>query len=283
MARPLKDITGSVFGWLRVLRADHSSPERTKWVCFCDPSLGGCGNETITTSGRLNKGRAVSCGCLRRSRLLAQTTHGHSKRNRRSKEYTAWAGMIDRCYRQESQHYDRYGGRGIRVCDRWRYDFAAFLDDMGLKPSNKHSIDRYPDNNGNYEPGNCRWATQSEQMRNTSMTRKVMYRGELRVVADLSDGTDVVHRTVIDRIDHGIGPEAALSLKPYGMRGTKTYTHNGETRTVLEWARAVGMTKDRIEKRLRSGWPFELAIVPPVPGKRSYAPGIGCWASKKVA
>ena len=80
-------------------------------------------------------------------------------------EYTIWAGMKDRCYRPRNHKYPRYGGRGISVCDRWRDSFEAFLADMGRRPSRGHSIDRI-NNDGNYEPGNCRWATAIEQVHN---------------------------------------------------------------------------------------------------------------------
>lgn len=89
-----------------------------------------------------------------------------------SAEYRSWGAMKSRCLNPNSHAYSRYGGRGITVCDRWRDDFAAFLSDMGRRPSPQHTLDRFPDQSGNYEPGNCRWATAKEQIANQRRGRK---------------------------------------------------------------------------------------------------------------
>jgi hypothetical protein len=124
-------------------------------LCRCD-----CGVTKEVSADAIRAGRQRSCGC-------ARTVHGMSG----TPEYRTWANLIDRCTNPCSKSYDRYGGRGIRVCDRWRASFEAFLADVGPRPSAKHSIDRYPDNDGHYEPGNVRWATRTEQQRNTSRAR----------------------------------------------------------------------------------------------------------------
>ena len=93
--------------------------------------------------------------------------HGHTTGGKQSHEYGCWVNMRTRCNNPKATRYDRYGGRGIRVCERWVL-FDTFLLDMGLSPTAKHSLDRWPDKDGNYEPGNVRWATQSEQMRNAT-------------------------------------------------------------------------------------------------------------------
>jgi hypothetical protein len=124
-----------------------------KWLCVCD-----CGRTTNTKSFALIAGRSKSCGCLAREhRIAAHTSHGKA----RTLTYWIWSSMKARCYRPSDKSYENYGGRGIVVCDRWRRNFAAFLEDMGECPAG-YSIDR-EDVNGNYEPNNCRWIPMPEQ------------------------------------------------------------------------------------------------------------------------
>lgn len=125
-----------------------------KWRCICS-----CGGTKDAFESDLLTGRAVSCRCLLREKNRKhRTIHGlHS-----SPEYRAWTSAKVRCYDKNNPQWEHYGGRGITVCDRWRTSFKAFIEDMGLKPSAEYSLDRI-NNSGNYEPGNCRWATRSEQ------------------------------------------------------------------------------------------------------------------------
>lgn len=123
-----------------------------------------CGNCWTTQLYLVTAGRIKSCGCVLKKYLKGQkTTHGGTYK----KEYTIWENMLGRCYNKNSQRFDRYGGRGIVVCERWRHSFSNFLEDMGDRPTDKHSIERV-NNNGNYEPSNCKWATKEEQAKNTS-------------------------------------------------------------------------------------------------------------------
>lgn len=126
-----------------------------------------CGNVTRASASNLNAGRMKSCGCWRREiTAKMKTTHGCTKNEKVTPEFIVWSGMNQRCYNANATKYDSYGGRGVCVCERWRTSFANFLADMGTKPSPSHSIDRYPNNDGNYEPMNCRWATAVEQRAN---------------------------------------------------------------------------------------------------------------------
>jgi len=166
---------GSRFGRLVVIGAAPVGKDgRSQFLLRCD-----CGAEVVRPSKRLKNGSTQSCGCLflelAAARLAeakaalgrpTRQTHGEAARNRLSPEYIAWRGMIARCENPKWHAYHRYGGRGIIVCDRWRTSFENFLSDMGRKPSSGHSIDRWPNPDGNYEPSNCRWATAVEQARN---------------------------------------------------------------------------------------------------------------------
>jgi len=130
-----------------------------------------CGNNSIVVLGSLKSGNTTSCGCYWAEWVVTPRKHGHTRKDWVSPEYKTWAGMIYRCENPKAERYPIYGGRGITVCREWRENFDAFLRDMGPKPSPDLSIDRI-DVNGNYEPGNCRWATSLEQARNKRPRKK---------------------------------------------------------------------------------------------------------------
>ena len=117
--------------------------------------------------------------------------------------YHVWRSMIDRCYNEKGKQYHDYGGRGIKVCRQWRHDYAQWFKDMGPRPPGT-SLDRYPDNDGNYEPTNCRWATKKQQQRNQRVTRRVIIEGKEYIAADLRDKYGVKTDTIVERANKGL-------------------------------------------------------------------------------
>ncbi len=151
------EMVGKRFGRLLVLARADSTDGRAHWLCRCD-----CGNTSTPNGKQLRRGLANSCGCgVGESARKRFTTHNLSG----TPEFFIWAAMIDRCTRPKNKDWEYYGGRGVTVCERWRKSFADFISDMKRRPSARHSIERM-DTNGNYEPGNCKWATPDEQSRN---------------------------------------------------------------------------------------------------------------------
>ena len=273
-----QDHTGQIFGRLRVLCRDYSI-RATTWRCVCDPDHGGCGKETSVNAYLLRRGNTRSCGCLQKELQHSDIVHGHSRKKRRSREYATWSNMLSRCYNQNTTEYHRYGGRGIYVCDRWRHDFTAFLADMGERPSSKHSIDRYPDNDGPYSPDNRRWATRTEQMRNTSVNRVVVRQGEAKCVTEAAAEVGLSTSTITARLKRGMDDETALSLPPDKTRWHRKHTFNGQSLTLAEWDAVTGISRRTLNTRLCTGWELEHALtLPVVKGKRARRWGHGRWA-----
>jgi hypothetical protein len=180
MGRPVTtpDLTGRRFGRLLIIRREEpDAKRRVRYLAQCD-----CGNTTTAYANHLLQGATKSCGCGQ-WRII----HGDTRNYERTPEFTAWASMFQRCENENNPAFKYYGGRGIKICDRWRLGdgsmngFECFLADVGRRPSPELSIDRYPNNDGPYEPGNVRWATKLEQTNNKRDNRhrpasRVFYR-----------------------------------------------------------------------------------------------------------
>ena len=211
------DLVGMTFERLTVtayIGRIGESP-RQFWLCRCS-----CGNELRVQSGNLKNGHTRSCGCLmREAASKAHRTHGQTD----TRLYCIWEQMKVRCLNEKTSHFHRYGGRGIRICARWVSSFEAFLEDMGHPPEG-YSLDRI-DTDGDYEPGNCRWASAKVQQRNRRNNSSVMFRGRLMTYAEMSEITGVGQGTIRRRIvENGWTPERAAST-PSARRDRRPLTY----------------------------------------------------------
>jgi hypothetical protein len=203
MRKHLNISVGDKFGRLTVISLHRK--RRLIATCQCD-----CGGSTTIDACSVTSGNTSSCGCLRLDRLRkALKTHGESAG---TPEYKSWQQMLGRCYTPTNAKYKNYGARGIAVCGEWRDCFESFLADMGRKPSNKHTLDRI-DNDGNYEPSNCRWATNREQSRNRRSNLLIEYKGRTQTLAGWIEELRLNDSMVRARIMRGIPPETAFTNK----------------------------------------------------------------------
>lgn len=203
---------GNTFGKLTALYEVQDGKPGQRWFCQCE-----CGEVTVVSASNLRSGDTKSCGCERIRKIVSfNTKHGQAKQGVKNREYLIWAGMLNRCYVPSNTSYPSYGGRGITVCDRWR-DFKAFIEDMGEAPSSNHSIDRI-DSNGNYSPDNCRWATRTEQARNTRTNRLLTYQGETLTMIEWAKRLGVSYHALFARLKNGWSTEEALSTPFRKMR-----------------------------------------------------------------
>jgi hypothetical protein len=175
---PLIDRTGKKYGRLTVLKRTKNIGEKAGWLCLCS-----CGTLTTVSSSNLSSGHTKSCGCFSKEASVAsgKNTKKHGMIN--TTLYKKWAYMKQRCNTKSNASYDRYGGRGIKVCDEWS-DFMNFYRDMSSTYEKGLSIDRI-DNNGDYSKDNCRWATPKQQARNRSSCRKFLYDGKKRALSEI--------------------------------------------------------------------------------------------------
>lgn len=195
------DLAGKRFGKLLVLNlAGRNKWGGFAWECQCD-----CGGTKIVASNSLMKGNTKSCGCIKTEMTTARwTIHGES----RNRSYKTWHSMKNRCLNEKDPEYHNYGGRGIKVCDRWM-TVENFIADMGERPPGLE-IDRI-NNDGNYEPGNCRWANRSEQLNNTRRTHKLTYEGKTLSLTEWAKSLNMPFCRLQSRIKRGWPIERALT------------------------------------------------------------------------
>lgn len=203
----IKDITGQRFEKLVVqgVLGERSKSGKVIWRCICD-----CGTTTDVSGTNLKRGSTTSCGCnlkaFLRGMRAEKRTHGYGG----TWVHRVWHKMVRRCHVQTDPGFAGYGARGIRVCDRWRNSIGAFHEDMGDRPTPLHQLDRI-DNDGDYCPENCRWATAKEQANNRRSSRRIEFRGETRTLAQWSEIVGLKPVDIADRLRRGWSIEDALT------------------------------------------------------------------------
>jgi hypothetical protein len=199
-------VSGKRFGRLI---AGEAVRKPGKWHirCKCD-----CGNETLVRCDHLKSGRSSSCGCYSKTlSSLRSLKHGDSRiGGKRAPEFGAWAKMNDRCRNPRNNNYNRYGGRGISVCQEWQESYTAFLAAMGRRPSVLHSLERI-NNNGNYDPGNVRWATKVDQCNNRRTNRLLEFNGKIQTLAQWGREVGIPSLTLGARLNRGWSAEKTLT------------------------------------------------------------------------
>jgi len=222
-----------------------------------------CGNNFKTRVDSIATGHTKSCGC--KTGRGGKPTHFHTSRDGyRSHTYVSWQSMLARCYGNDPAK-EEYRSKGIIVCERW-HDFNHFLADMGERPKGK-TIDRFPNKFGNYEPGNCRWATNKQQANNLTNNRMVTYKGVTKTLPEWCDELKLNYHRVICRLNRGISPEEAFNTKKqdssmYGKRKTSfIVTYNGKDKSLKEWADQLKLPYEAIRLKIRNrGWVAAKAI-----------------------
>lgn len=184
----------------------------------------------------------------------------NSTRRSHLPEHDVWKAMLQRCRNTNNSGYHKYGGRGITVCNRW-LTFENFLEDMGLRPSSKHSIERI-NNDGNYKKSNCRWATTKEQARNTRRNRMFTHDGRTMCITDWANHVGMADTTLLYRLDRGWPIGKALTVPVQKKCGN--VPHNGKTMSLKEWAKETGIAYQSLQTRLRQGWSVGKALTTPV-------------------
>lgn len=188
---------GRQFGMLTVLRRDGRIHHNAAWLCRCE-----CGVEVRVRGDKLRAKLQRSCGGSHRKRPFLHAVAGV--------EHGIWRGMLERCYNKKNSAFKNYGVRGIRVCKAWRESFEQFVSDVRPRPSSNYSLDRYPDNDGNYEPNNVRWATAHEQANNTRKSILVLDGKAQVLLRDYLKRSKIERETIEKRLQNGWPLEEAI-------------------------------------------------------------------------
>lgn len=246
-----KDITGQIFSRLTVIHRHGTNKEgKATWLCRCD-----CGAEKIICGKSLRAGHSQSCGCLNSDATAKRNLkHGMASRGNKHPLYSNWCRIKQRCHNPDCEDYYLYGGRGVKVCERWRNSFEAFLEDVGSSKPAGTSIDRYPNREGNYEPGNTRWGTDEMQANNKRNNVILSLNGEEMTIAQWARKLNCDSRPIHARIERGWSHEDALTTPIRKMIVHPPRLTKERIQTILEsphvsgaeFARKYGVTRTAI-------------------------------------
>ncbi len=280
MGKPRIDLTGQRFGKLLVLGfAEEQRGYASRFLCLCD-----CGNKKVVMGQNIKSGSTASCGCrqIERGRELGRGQRKYSESQKSC--LRSWKAMNSRCRNEKNVEYRNYGGRGIKICKRWN-SFWKFYEDMGDRPKGT-SLDRI-NNNGNYEPNNCRWATPLEQSRNTRKIRFVEWEGSKVPLGELCERLGLRKGTVGKRLDKGYSLEEAVRPEDYGTWEKSTsrdrlFIYKGITKRltywIQEWSKKYEIKEVTLWSRINKGWSIEKVLNTPVDQVKSRASRSKRWA-----
>lgn len=249
MPRANNNLIGQSFGRLTVIQRypENDKHGNSRWDCVCSCT----GKIVVVRRMSLVSGDTTSCGCIQ-SELLksAKTTHGLSD----SPEYAIWKAMKNRCYYLKDTHYANYGGRGIEVCDEWKESFETFYRDMGPRPSPQHTVER-KNNDKNYGPQNCMWATRKEQANNRRTNSHYSLRGVTKTLAQWRDELGFNYTLACNRLHRGWTFLEAIEPKPQ-----RYYSYNGVVGSLVRWCELLRLDYEETFFLLKEGRSFASVV-----------------------
>lgn len=248
----LKDYSGEKFGRLTVIkRVENNKYNQVRWLCKCD-----CGNEKIVLANNLRNGETKSCGCLKKEQDYINIAHiKHNKSNTRL--YNIWKNMKHRCNNPNNNKHKFYYDKGIKVCNEWLNDFMSFYNwAINNGYQDNLTIDRI-NNDGNYEPNNCRWATVTEQNNNQSTNIKIKYNNNIYTMKQFCKKYNLKRETLDYRLKNNWDIEKIINTP---TQSKKSILYNGIYYTAKELAVKFNLKLGTLRTRLNRNWTIEEAL-----------------------
>jgi hypothetical protein len=248
---------GDVFGDLLVtgFQKGFRKSGSPKVLVTCKCNL--CGSDSGYEKQNLTKGNSTKCkpcAAAITGNKRRKLYHGYNSKTATPLEkkcYYTWQAMKRRCLKNSESCFDRYGGRGILVCEKWKNNYQAFFEDMGLPPSMDHQIDRV-DNDGNYEPSNCRWVTRQENARNKSNNSYLEHKGKILTIAEWAEVTGLDRGLIESRVSKGWPMDKVFSPKMTGGKHRSITTPHGIFSTIQECAVHLDVSHSTVFSRIKS-------------------------------